>query len=65
VKLFGVLLAILVALAVVLAVPLIGRRTKPAPDCVGRTVIVKGRHGDPVECVCIDGALSTCFNPGR
>jgi hypothetical protein len=27
-------------------------------------VIGKGPDGDPIECVCLGGALSTCFNPG-
>jgi hypothetical protein len=58
------ILAFLVALAVLLAVPLIARWTTPGPDCTGRVVIVRGPHGEPLECVCIGGTLSTCFNPG-
>ena len=63
-KLFGSILAILVVLSVLALVPLIARRTQPAPDCTSRVVIVKGRHGEPVECVCVGGTLSTCFEPG-
>lgn len=58
------ILAFLAGVAVVLAVPLLARRSPPWPDCTSRVVIVKGRHGEPVECVCIAGTLSTCFNPG-
>jgi hypothetical protein len=27
-------------------------------------VIMKGPDGEPVECVCLEGSLSTGFNPG-
>jgi hypothetical protein len=57
-------LAFLAALAVLLAVPLLARRTSRGPDCAGRVVIVKGAHGEPLECVCIGGVLGRCFNPG-
>jgi hypothetical protein len=36
-------------------------RGVPCPD---RVVILRGRGGAPVECVCVDGALATCFAPG-
>jgi len=32
--------------------------------CADRVVILRGRSGAPVECVCVDGTLATCFNPG-
>jgi hypothetical protein len=33
-------------------------------QCSGRIVIVPGPRGMPLECVCEEGRLSTCFNPG-
>src|SRR5712691_10178157 len=63
-KLLGSILALLVALVVLAAVPLIARRTQPRSACTGRVVVVIGRHGEPVECTCVHGRLSTCFDPG-
>jgi hypothetical protein len=62
-KPFGWMLAVLVVLAALLAVPIVARRSAP-PDCAGRVVIVTGPDRQPLECVCVNGALSTCFNPG-
>jgi hypothetical protein len=58
------ILALLFVIAALLAVPQIARRARPWPDCVSRMVITKDRDGRPVECVCLQGTLSTCFNPG-
>ena len=33
-------------------------------DCASSVVLVKGPRGQTLECVCIDGALATCFAPG-
>ncbi len=63
-KLLGSILALLVTLVVLAAVPLIARRTQPRSACTGRVVVVIGRHGEPVECTCVHGRLSTCFDPG-
>jgi hypothetical protein len=63
VKPFGWILAVLLVLGVVLAIPVIARQT-PGPDCVSRVVIVVGPDGGPVECVCIGGTLATCFDAG-
>lgn len=64
-KTLGVLLMTLVVLAAALAGLLIVRGTEPPPaDCTSRVVISRGPHGEPVECVCIAGRLSTCFDPG-
>jgi hypothetical protein len=54
---------VLVGLAVALA-GLVLARGQPAADCASRVVIARGPHGEPVECVCIGGRLSTCFDPG-
>jgi len=37
---------------------------RPSPDCSGRIVIVPGPRAMPMECVCDEGRLATCFNPG-
>jgi hypothetical protein len=58
------ILAVLLIVAALLAAPLIAHRAQPWPDCVSRIVVVKGPDGAPVECVCLQGTLSTCFNPG-
>ena len=62
-KLAGGILALLFVMTVLLAV-LVAHRARPWPDCVSRLVIVKGAAGRPLECVCFDGSLSTCFDPG-
>jgi hypothetical protein len=63
-KLLAGLIVALALLAVLLAVPVMKRRTSAAPDCSGRVVILRKPSGEPVECVCVDGVLATCFNPG-
>ena len=64
-KTLGLLLLALVGLAAALAGLLVARATEPpAADCASRVVISRGPHGEPVECVCIAGRLSTCFDPG-
>ena len=60
---FGILLLLLV-LAAVLVVPLVAHRGPRWSDCTSRILTLKGRDGRPIECVCLDGALSTCFDPG-
>lgn len=59
----GVLTGLLV-LAALMAVSVVTRRMPQGSDCTERIVILRGPHGQPVECVCIEGALATCFNPG-
>jgi hypothetical protein len=63
-KQLGWILAILVVVAAALSLPFITHHTQPAPHCSNRVLILKGAHGEPLECVCVDGTLSTCFNPG-
>jgi hypothetical protein len=60
----GLLLLVLVGLAVALAGLVLARGSRPAADCASRVMIVRAPHGEPVECVCIGGRLSTCFDPG-
>ena len=63
-KLLAGLMAALALLAVALAVPVLKRRPASTADCSGRVVILRKPGGEPVECVCVDGVLETCFNPG-
>jgi len=63
-KQFAWTMAALALVAILLAVPVMTRRTSSAPDCAGRVVIMKGPDGEPVECVCVGGTLATCFKPG-
>ena len=62
-KLVGGILALLFVMTVFLAA-LITYRARPWPDCVSHLMIVKDAAGRPLECVCFDGELSTCFDPG-
>lgn len=63
VKTFRWVIAGLAMLVVVLAVQVMGR-TRPSPGCTSSVVIGRGPHGAPVECVCVDRVISTCFDPG-
>jgi len=58
------IVVILLAIASLLAVPLVAHHEWASPDCASHIVVVTGPDGSPIECVCLDGALSTCFNPG-
>jgi len=57
-------LTIMVALAALIAVPWLALRTQRGVECPDRVVIMRGRGAKPFECVCIDGVLATCFEPG-
>jgi hypothetical protein len=63
VKPFWWILTGLVLLVVVLSVPVMWR-PRPSRDCTSNVVIVRGPHSEPVECVCVGGTVSTCFDPG-
>ena len=62
-KLFWFVLAGLILLTGALALRVTGR-PRPASDCASSVIIGRGAHGEPVECVCVGGAVSTCFDPG-
>lgn len=62
-KTFWWVLAGLAMLVVVLALQVMGR-TRSTPGCASSVVIGRGAHGEPIECVCVDGVISTCFDPG-
>ena len=55
--------ATLVVLTLLLALRVTGRPRATA-DCTSSVVIAHGPHGEAVECVCVGGAISTCFEPG-
>ena len=62
-KLFWYVLAGLGLVVIALAV---GVAWRPAPSRDGMSTVIIGRgpHGEPVECVCVNGTVSTCFEPG-
>jgi hypothetical protein len=53
----------LVLLAMALAMQVMGR-TRAVPGCTSSVVIGHRPRGEPVECVCVEGVISTCFDPG-
>jgi len=57
----AVFVAAVALLAVVVAMRQPARRPVP---CSGRIVIMRAPRGEPLECVCVEGVLSTCFSPG-
>ena len=63
-KQFWWMLAVLVVLSGLLMAVVAVPRGRGWPDCTSRVVLSRGPHGGPVECVCIEGRLSTCFEPG-
>jgi hypothetical protein len=55
----------IVAIVTLLVLAAVSRPPWRAPErCSGRVVIVRPLHGEPMECVCDAGVLSTCFSPG-
>ena len=62
-KLFWYVLIGLMLMVTVLALRVTWRKA-PAADCTSSVVIVRGPHGEAVECVCVGGTISTCFDPG-
>jgi hypothetical protein len=62
-KLAGGILAFLLVMAALLAALIYGR-AQQWPECGSQVVILKGPAGQPVECVCFQGSLSKCFDPG-
>ncbi len=62
-KTLGWTLAILFGLALLL-VPLMASRAQRWPDCKGQVMMLRGPHGEAIECVCAGGVMATCFTPG-
>jgi len=63
VKTLGWILGGLLVLVLMLA-PFVLSRAHRWSDCNGQVVMARGGHGEPLECVCVGGTLSTCFSPG-
>jgi hypothetical protein len=57
-------LAIIIAVGLLAAVSFLPLRSPTGTECPASVVIVKGRGGPPLECVCVNGTLSACFEPG-
>jgi len=57
-------LAIIIAIGLLVAVSLLPLRSPTGVECPASVVIVRGRGGPPLECVCVNGMLSACFAPG-
>src|SRR5438128_11194442 len=64
VKYLGVLL-LAIAFGLLTALSVLSLRSQRGVKCPDHVVIIRGRETGPVECVCIDGRLATCFPPGR
>jgi len=62
-KLAGGILAFLLVMAALLAALIYGR-AQQWPECGSQVVILQGPAGQPLECVCFQGSLSKCFDPG-
>jgi hypothetical protein len=63
-KMYGWIVAFLAVLALVGTAFVLAHHDPPGPDCAGRVVMLKGPHGEPMECVCIRGVMASCFEPG-
>lgn len=57
-------LAVLVAVGIAAALWLLSARTERGVQCPDRVVMLRGRANEPIECICLDGTLATCFSPG-
>lgn len=53
----------LVLVLIFLGLATLSYRSRRVAQCSGRIVIVPSRGG-PLECICEDGVLATCFKPG-
>jgi hypothetical protein len=63
-KPLGLILISLFALGLLMVLPLVALERHRGSDCSGRIVTLERPDGTPLECVCSDGVLSTCFSPG-
>lgn len=64
-KLYAWLLAVLGLCTMVVAVFALTPHKLSSPDCSNQIVIMRGRDGAPMECVCLGGVVASCFEPGR
>jgi hypothetical protein len=63
-KIYAWIVAFLAVLALTGTAFVLASHNHPGPDCAGRVVMLKGPHGEPMECVCISGVMASCFEPG-
>ena len=56
--------AVVAAAVAMVAIALLALQSQRGIDCPDRVLIVRGHAGAPIECVCLEGVLSTCFEPG-
>jgi hypothetical protein len=56
--------AVVVAVALLAVVAAMRQPARRPVPCSGRIVIMRAPRGEPLECVCVEGTLSTCFGPG-
>jgi len=64
-KLYAWLLAVLGLCAMTAAVFALTPHKLSSSDCGNQIVIMRGRDGAPMECVCLGGVVASCFEPGR
>ena len=55
---------VLAVILLAVAVFVLQLRGHGVAQCPDRVVILRGRTGTPLECICIDGVLVSCFQPG-
>ena len=58
------LVVFLLAVAVLVAVPVLAHFSRRGAGCSGEVVTFTGPRGEPVECACFSGTLATCFDAG-
>ncbi len=63
-KQFAWMMALLALVVLVFALNVARPHKRPAFDCTNQVLVLKGPHGEPLECVCQAGAVSSCFHPG-
>ncbi len=56
--------ALLAGLVFLLGAWFVAQGTHSPPDCPRRVYMITGRDGEPLECICAEGAMATCFKPG-
>jgi hypothetical protein len=55
---------VLALLATVGAGFALSRHAISGPDCRNSIIMMKDKSGADLECVCVGGALASCFKPG-
>ena len=63
-KRYAWIMVVVGILALVGAALQLAPRRAQEHTCPNRIVITKGKDGAPLECVCANGVLASCFGPG-